>query len=671
MKIKTLIFGILLTPAIMTAQNIHGVNPANTDPAVSPGADFYQFATGGWQKNTPRNPQYSRYGVFEVLEELNKKQILTLFEQMLNSNPAKGTVEQKVKDIYCQGLDSARLNAEGAQPLQDVLERINKAKRSEFFDIAVEGTLSTGTVMFDCGVGGDLMDSNINTMYLSGASFGLPDRDYYLKDDADSKAIQKDYVAFLEKIMTLAGYSKKDAKRAAKNTYDIEYQIAQAKKSRTEMRDVAKSYNVYPIAKLREEFAGVDWSKYFAAIGLPQVSSVVISDPGLMKKSTELFTTLKDQQIKDFLCVQYVNGSTKYLSDDFVKASFDFYSTRLRGVKEQQPRWKRAMNVANGMLSMAVGELYVQKFFSPESKAKMLKIVNDLRVALGEQISELSWMSPETKVNALVKLNSFTVKIGYPDKWKDYSGITVDPEKSYLKNIRAAVEYNTRDNFNKYGKPVDKEEWHMSPQTINAYYNPTSNEICFPAAILQPPFFDLNADDASNYGAIGVVIGHEMTHGFDEQGRNFNHLGNLANWWQDSDSEKFVALAEKLAAQFDAIELLPGVNANGHLTLGENIADQGGLRVAYRAYEKTSEFKEGKEAQGFTPAQRFYIAYATVWAAHITDEEIAQRTKSDVHSIGRLRVNATLPNLDTFVQAFNVKPGDAMWRDESDRVIIW
>ena len=382
-------------------------------------------------------------------------------------------------------------------------------------------------------------------------------------------------------------------------------------------------------------------------------------------------STLSETQMRDYLAGQVIGHGTSYLGDEMYMTSFDFYGRMLSGQKEPRPRWKRAQGLPNALLGEAVGELYVERYFNQDSKEKMMKLITNLRKSLAAHIASLTWMSDTTKVNALVKLNSFTVKIGYPDKWRDYSGLQVDPEKSLYENIKAATLYETRRNLDKHGKPVDKDEWGMTPQTVNAYYNPTTNEICFPAAILQPPFFDVNADDATNYGAIGVVIGHEMTHGFDDQGRMFDQAGNMVDWWTEGDAARFQEAAEKLAAQFDKIVLVKDLHANGHLTLGENIADQGGLRIAYDAFRQTQQFKDNQPLDGFTPTQRFYLSYGRIWAENSTEEAIFQQTKSDPHSIGRYRVNATLRNIDTFFDAFNIKPGDKMWLDPADRAIIW
>jgi len=660
-------------PAI-TAQGVkHGVNRADMDLSVSPGDDFYEYAGGGWMKANPlsERPEYASYGVFDVLAEQNQNRLRDMFVELGSTQHKMGTVDQKVADLYKMGMDSTRLNREGAKPLQADLARIKAFKKKDLTAFIAETHLTLANPFFGIGVEADLKNSDQNVMWLSAGTSGLPDRDYYLNTDADSKKIQVAYRDYLTKVFTLAGYSKKEAQRASKTIYDIEYQFAKAKMDRAEARDYTKLYNIRTIEQLQADYPAINWRDYFTRMGVPNVDWVILTEPKVMAVANKLMTTLSEQQMRDYMAGEIITGATGYLSDDFGETSFDFYGRMLSGQKERKPRWKRALGLPNGLLGEAVGEIYVNKYFAHGSKEKMLKLIGNLRKSLASHIASLTWMSEQTKINALVKLNAFTVKVGYPDKWRDYSGLTVDPQKSLYDNIKAASLYETRRNLNKWGKPVDKDEWGMTPQTVNAYYNPTTNEICFPAAILQPPFFDVDADDASNYGAIGVVIGHEMTHGFDDQGRMFDQYGNMTDWWTEEDSKKFQDAAEKLAAQFDQLIVVGDTHANGHLTLGENIADQGGLRIAYDAFRTTQQFRDGKEIDGFTPAQRFYLSYGRIWADNMTNEAIFQQTKSDPHSIGRYRVNATLRNIDTFFDAFNIKPGDKMWLDPADRAIIW
>ena len=651
---------------------VHGVNKADMDMSVRPGDDFYQYAGGGWLKANPMKPEYSSYGVFNDLAETNRKQIRELFENLSKEKHAFGSVGQKVADLYNMAMDSVRLNKEGAAPLQKDLDKVKAfSKKADFTAFIADQHLYKGNPFFGIGVDTDLKNSDLNVMWLSAGTSGLPDRDYYLNTDADSKKKQEAYRAYLSKIFQLSGYKKKEAEKAAKVIYNIEYQFAEAEMSRAEARDYNKLYNIYTIDMLQKNYPAIQWAKYFELMGVKDVKQVILTEPKVMAVAQKLMSTLSEQDIKYYVAGLIIKSSTSVLSDDFVNANFDFYGRLLNGQKEQKARWKRALGFPNSLLGEAVGELYVNKYFAGESKAKMLKLIDNLRKALATRIANLTWMNDTTKINALVKLNSFTVKVGYPDKWRDYSKLTIDPAKSLYDNVAAATYVETLRNLEKFGKPVDKSEWGMTPQTVNAYYNPTTNEICFPAAILQAPFFDVNADDATNYGAIGVVIGHEMTHGFDDQGRNFNADGNMVDWWTAGDSKRFTAAAEKLAAQFDQITVVGDLKANGHLTLGENIADQGGLRISYDAFKTTQQFQEGKEIDGFTPAQRFYLSYGRIWAEHMTEEAIYQQTKSDPHSIGRNRVNATLRNIDTWYDAFGVKEGDKMWLAPAERAIVW
>ena len=651
---------------------VHGVNKADMDMSVRPGDDFYQYAGGGWLKANPMKPEYSSYGVFNDLAETNRKQIRELFENLSKEKHAFGSVGQKVADLYNMAMDSVRLNKEGAAPLQKDLDKVKAfSKKADFTAFIADQHLYKGNPFFGIGVDTDLKNSDLNVMWLSAGTSGLPDRDYYLNTDADSKKKQEAYRAYLSKIFQLSGYKKKEAEKAAKVIYNIEYQFAEAKMSRAEARDYNKLYNIYTIDMLQKDYPAIQWAKYFELMGVKDVKQVILTEPKVMAVAQKLMSTLSEQDIKYYVAGLIIKSSTSVLSDDFVNANFDFYGRLLNGQKEQKARWKRALGFPNSLLGEAVGELYVSKYFAGESKAKMLKLIDNLRKALATRIANLTWMNDTTKINALVKLNSFTVKVGYPDKWRDYSKLTIDPAKSLYDNVAAATYVETLRNLEKFGKPVDKSEWGMTPQTVNAYYNPTTNEICFPAAILQAPFFDVNADDATNYGAIGVVIGHEMTHGFDDQCRNFNADGNMVDWWTAGDSKRFTAAAEKLAAQFDQITVVGDLKANGHLTLGENIADQGGLRISYDAFKTTQQFQEGKEIDGFTPAQRFYLSYGRIWAEHMTEEAIYQQTKSDPHSIGRNRVNATLRNIDTWYDAFGVKEGDKMWLAPAERAIVW
>ena len=675
-KFNLFLISLAMTTVLMGCNENNGkpkgVDRANLDETVAPGEDFYQYACGGWMKVNPLQPQYSRYGQFDQMAENNKEQLKELIQGLAKQENPVGSVAQKVNDLYLQGLDSIRLNEEGATPIKEDLEKINSAKESELMGvIAWLHSNGLASPFFDEGVDADLMNSDVNALYFVESGIGLGERDYYIENDSNSLKIRNAYVDFVNKIFTLSGYEATRAEEATANVLKIETALAKVAMTRDEQRDIAGQYNPRTLSQLKKDYSNIDWDLLIKALGLESVENVILGQPRSFAEVNKLLGELTEQEIKDYLACCYIRSASSYLSDDYVDAKFELFGKVMSGKKEQEPRWKRALSVPNGLLGMAVGELYVQKYFAGESKAKMLDLVENLKVSLGEHINNLTWMTDSTKQNALVKLNSFKVKIGYPDKWKDYSSIVVNPEESYWANIKKAIKWHVDEGMAKYGKPVDKEEWLMSPQTVNAYYNPTTNEICFPAGILQAPYFDVDADDASNYGAIGVVIGHEMTHGFDDQGRNFDHEGNMTDWWTNEDSESFKALTEILVAQFDSVQVAEGVNANGRYTLGENIADQGGLRVAYTAFKKTQQGQSEDKIDGFTPDQRFYLAYANVWAGNITEQEILRRTKTDVHSLGKWRVNATLRNIDTFYKAFDVKVGDAMYRPEEDRVIIW
>ena len=672
-KLKTmLVLAAALLPLCMVAKSEkHGLSRADMDLTVNPGDDFYRYAGGGWMKANPLTAEYSSYGVFHELAEKNRDQLKELFDNLANEHHAKGSNGQKVTDLYAMAMDSVRLNREGTAPIMKDLNDLKNFNRAQLTEFIAYQHMHLGNPFFGIGVEADLANSAVNTMYMSAGSMSLPDRDYYLKTDAESKKIQQKYRDYLTKMFMLAGYKKKDAQRATNTIYNIEYKFAEASMTRAEQRDIAKLYNLRTIDQLQADYPAIDWKKYFNLMGISNMKQLILEQPKVMAVANELMTNLKDQEIKDYVAGGIITSAAGYLSDEVAETRFDFYGRTLSGQQERQARWKRAMGVPSGVVGEAVGQLYVEKYFAGDSKEKMVKLIGDLRKALAERIANLDWMSDQTKVNALVKLNSFTVKVGYPDKWKDYSKLNIDPSLTLYDNMKAASLWATKRNLEKYGKPVDREEWGMTPQTVNAYYNPQNNEIVFPAAILQAPFFDPKADDATNYGAIGVVIGHEMTHGFDDQGRNFDHHGNMIDWWTAEDAEKFNTAAEKLALQFDAIDLGNGEHANGHLTLGENIADQGGLRIAYDAFMKTTQAQEGKKIDGFTPVQRFYLSYGRIWAENITPEAAYQQTKSDPHSLGEYRVNQTLRNIDTFFKAFDIKPGAKMWLDEKDRTIIW
>ncbi len=640
----------------------------NCKSKVSPGQDFYQYACGDWMKANPIPDEYSRFGSFEVLGELNRQQLQDLITGIDRATAEKGSNAQKIADLYYLGMDSASLNQQGSAPLQADLAAINSLSKDSI--TSAMATMPGLSAFFGSYVTADMKNAAMNAMYISQGGLNLGDRDYYLKDDEDVKKVRDAYANYLIRLAELSGYSQEDAKRLADNTLSIEKRLAAASMDRVSLRNDELQYNPARMTDLKKKYPNVDLATYFKDGGIAEIDTVIVCQPEFMAAVDSIIQETPIEVIRDYVASGYLTSAANYLSDEFVDAAFEFNKV-LSGVQKQQPRWKRSMEVPNGILGEALGELYVEKYFPQSSKDKMLGLVGDLKVALGQHIDNLTWMSDETKAKAHEKLDAFTVKIGYPDQWRDYSALTINPELSYWDNIKAAEIFNRDYNYSDFGKPVDKTRWFMSPQTVNAYYNPATNEICFPAGILQKPFFDPNADDAVNYGAIGVVIGHEMTHGFDDQGSHYDKDGNLADWWTPEDKEAFTALTEGLAEQFDQVIVLGDTHANGHFTNGENIADQGGLRVAHTAYHNHLGNSEGEVIDGITPDQRFYLAYANVWANNIRDEEILRRTKMDPHSLGRNRVNVTLRNLEPFFQAFSIKEGDPMYRPVEERVVIW
>ena len=677
---KIILAGAMLVAASMSLsaqEHLKSLNPSYIDPATPASKDFYQHVNKGWMEAHPLTAEHARYGQFNILNDSSEYRVRDIVTNLAATNPKPGTVAYKVSTIYNQALDSTRRNAEGAKPILADLKKIEDTSHEGLSDLLMWMHANYSNPFFGAGPMEDLANSNVYAMYVSGTGLGMGDRDYYLLNDTDNKKVREAYKKLIARQMQNAGYSKKDATRIMKNVMKIETLLADSTWTREESRNIPAMYNPRSIAQLKADYPHVDWDNYFVKtmnIATPEV--VIVTNPNTVKQADNLLGSLSDREIKDYLLWEYVSQASGKLSDAFTNANFD-YSKVVSGVQQQRPRWKRALAATEGALGEAIGQLYVEKYFPESSKQYMIGLVENLRTALGKHIINLDWMSDDTKLNAIKKLNAFTVKIGYPDQWKDYSTMEIDPDLSYYENMHNVSKWHNNEQLKKWGKPVDKTEWGMTPQTINAYYNPLANEIVFPAGILQAPFFDPNASDAENYGGIAVVIGHEMTHGFDDQGCNFDADGNMANWWTAEDAAAFAEKTQGLVEQFNAVEILPGLMANGQYTLGENIADQGGLRVAMTAFLDSQKKKgvditsEEAKIDGFDPLQVFYMNYANLWASNIRPEEMRSLTTGDVHSLGINRVNVTLRNIAPFFKAFNINEGDEMFRPEAERIIIW
>ena len=649
-----------------------GIRLTNLDQTINPRNDFYQYACGGWMKANPLTDEYSSFGSFDQLAENNRTQIKGLIEELAKQQSQPGSITQKIGDLYNIAMDSAKLNADGVAPIKEYLDKLAAIKDRNGLSQEIATMHRDGFgPFFGLYVGADDMNSSMNMAQLYQGGLSLGEREYYLDDDDHTKEIRTKFEEHVDKMFQLAGFTAEEAQKAAKNVMKVETRLAEASKSAVELRDPYANYNKITVAQLKKEVPSIDWDAYFTTIGLKDLQEVNVGQMDEIKTVADLLKKEDLDVLKAYLQWNVINTASSYLSDNFVAQNFDFYGRTLSGTKEMQPRWKRAVSAVNGVLGEAVGQMYSEKYFPAAAKERMIKLVGNLQKALGERIQGLEWMSEETKAKALEKLAAFHVKVGYPDKWRDYSNLEIKND-SYWANIIRSNHFDHDKMIAKAGKPVDKDEWLMTPQTVNAYYNPTTNEICFPAAILQYPFFDMNADDACNYGAIGVVIGHEMTHGFDDQGRQYDKDGNLKDWWTPEDAKNFKERAQVLVDYFGNIEVLPGLKANGELTLGENIADHGGLQVSFLALQKAmAENPLGKDEHGFTPEQRFFLSYANVWADNTRDEQIRLQTKSDPHSLGRWRVNAALPHISMWYDAFGVKEGDALYLPVEKRASIW
>ena len=672
---KKLIFTLsavmLMTTACTNKQEqTTGIDLANLDTMAVPQNDFYQFACGGWMANNPLTPEYARFGSFDKLGLTNLEQVNGLIQDIAKDKHPQGDIAQKIGDLYNLAMDTARRDREGIAPVQHTLDEIaaitSREELSKHLGAAMDYQL---WAMY---VDADAMNSSMNILNECQAGFALGEKEYYLDTDEQTTAIRNAYVAYVEKMFGLFGFS--DGAARAQTVLRMETRLAKAAYNNVELRDPIKNYNKMSISELQELVPQVDWKAYFEALGV-ELDSLSVGQIPHLQEAGKMLADEPLEDLKTLFTWQAIEGAASYLTTEIYMTSFDFYGKVLSGREEPSPLWKRAVGIVNGTLGEAVGQMYVAKYFPEENKERMLALVHNLQKALGIRIRNLAWMSDETKVKALEKLNAITIKIGYPDEWRDYSKLDINPEDTYYANLERAAKFEQEYSLSYLGKPVDKKKWYMTPQTVNAYYNPSSNEICFPAGILQYPFFDMNADDAFNYGAIGVVIGHEMTHGFDDQGCQFDKDGNMINWWTAEDKAAFDERTKVMEEAFNKIEVAPGVHANGAFTLGENIADHGGLQVSYLAFCLNEESKPESERlqtrDGFTPAQRFFLAYANVWAGNIRPEEILNRTKSDPHSLGRWRVNGALPQINAWYEAWNVTEESPMYIAPENRVSIW
>ncbi|MBR6843325.1 MAG: M13 family metallopeptidase [Prevotella sp.] len=652
-----------------------GLHEADFNKNVRPGDDFYEYACGGWRKANPLPGAYSRYGSFDRLQEDNDKRINGILKELQSNTYQKGTIEQKLSDLYKLAMDSIRRNNEGVAPLMPLIKKLEAAKDNQQLlaiqlDLAPYGEQE----FFFCGFGADDKNAtqNILNVYQGGLSLGQ--KEYYLDNDEATAKIREAFKKHVVKMFQLFGFSKSAAAKKMQNIMKVETALAKVSRSRTELRDPEANYNKMTLQEFESKYPNLPLVKVMNAQGVDTkyLQEMVVGQPDFLEGANKLVAGIKPAEYRDVMEWGFISGAANYLSDATVAESFDFNGKIRSGRKENHPLWKRSTGQVERVMGEALGKIYAEKYFPEAAKQRMIALVKNLQIALGERIAAQDWMDDSTKVNALLKLNTFYVKVGYPDKWTDISALEIDPTKSYYENMQACRKFWHAWRLNHtVGKPVDRDDWHMTPQTVNAYYNPTTNEICFPAGILQYPFFDMSADDAFNYGAIGVVIGHEMTHGFDDQGRRFDKDGNMHDWWKEEDGKNFTERTDKYADFFSKIEVLPGLFGNGRLTLGENLADHGGLQVAWAAYKNATKRAPLAEKNGLTADQRFFHAYAGVWAANITDEEIRNRTKSDPHSLGRWRVNGALPHVDAWYEAFGIKEGDKMFIPKSERLELW
>ena len=675
MKKVLMMMALAMTTATASAQLRSGINLSDLDTSVRPADDFFEYACGGWMKANPLPAAYSRYGSFDRLAEDNNKRINGILKELLENSYPEGSIEQKLSDLYKLAMDSVRREKDGLAPVMPLVKQLEAAKtKDQLFDIQLQMMPYGDMEFFRAGIGADEKNATENILNVSQGGLTLGQKDYYLETDEATTKIREAYKKHIVRMFQLFGFSKGAAQKKMKNILKVETVLAKASKSRTELRDPIANYNKMTLQEFNGKYPHFQMEKQMNAKGIKSqfIQDMVVGQPAFMEAADKLFATMTAEEYRDVMEWGVIDGSTGYLNDAVREANFDFYGKVFAGKKEDHPLWRRSTNQVQSVMGEALGRIYVKKYFPASSKERMKTLVENLRIALGERIAAQNWMDDSTKVNALLKLNTFYVKIGYPDKWTDITALKIDAKKSYFENMKECdLFWNRWQIEHTAGKPVDRDDWYMTPQTVNAYYNPTTNEICFPAGILQVPFFDPTADDAFNYGAIGVVIGHEMTHGFDDQGRRFDKDGNMHDWWKESDAKNFIERTDRYADFFSQIKVLPDLNANGRLTLGENLADHGGLQVAFTAYKNATKRQSLPVVDGLTSDQRFFLAYAGVWAGNITEAEIRNRTKSDPHSLGRWRVNGALPHIDMWYDAFGVKEGDKMYIPKAERLPLW
>ena len=675
MKLKTILPTLALACGTAWAQpaQVSGIDKANMDLTANPGTDFYQYATGGWREAHPLTAEYARYSQFELLAENNRRQLRELIEGLAATQHPQGSLEQKIGSLYRLAMDSLRRNAEDFNPIRPLLAEIEAIDSRSGVQFEMARLSANGvSTFFDLGCDADLKDAEWNLVQINQGGISMGERDYYLGDDEPTRKIREAYRNYVKQLFSMTGKSEAEAQAAMEGVLRIETRIAEASYSATQLRDVENNYHKMSYAALLKDFGGIDWSTLCLLNGIPAVADVSVNQPEPIHEVERILADCPLEDLKAYLYYKVVDDAADALSDRFRAAQFDFYSRTMSGTEQDRPRWKRAVSAVESALGMAVGRMYVEKYFPESSKQRMMELVKNLQIALGQRIDQQSWMSEETKRQAHEKLNTFYVKIGYPDQWMDYSALDIDEKLSYYENMVRASKFMSNYYIEKrVNKRTDRTEWLMKPQTINAYYNPTTNEICFPAGILQPPFFNAEADDACNYGAIGVVIGHEMTHGFDDQGSQFDKDGNLKNWWTEADKKNFNERTQVMRRFFDNIEVLPGLKANGQLTLGENIADHGGLNIAYQALQNAMKEHPLGKVDGFTPEQRFFLSYGLIWANNTREEQLRQQVKTDPHSPARWRVNGALPHIDAWYTAWNITKKSPLYIPKAKRVDVW